>query len=278
MDAFKNFNAMKKILASILLTAFAFGFSSCTEEDIPLYKVDDSAVYFATQTMNYSMKGFIGAEKNIEIPVTLIGPVCDYDREILVAVKDTSINTAQEGKDFTIVSACVPAGELAGKVVLNLKNLAEGTDKLSVMLEIRLNGSFAWNVSKSMTTNVIWSKEYVRPTEPLVWYDWYLFFSKSYSRNLHEIIVSIFGEDIERMSRENGAKYRDDLIYHPQVTWWYAASRELYEYVSDHDKANPGAPLMHSSDYELYQNRDVPVGAGTKPDRIPTILETLIVL
>lgn len=277
MDAFKNCNAMKKLFASILLPALAFCLASCEEVDIPVYKVEDSAVFFATRAVSYSLKGFTGAEKELEIPVSLIGPVCDYDREIKVAVVDTSFNTAAEGRDFTVVSAGVPAGALSGKVVLNVKNLAEDVDKLAVLLEIQPNDNFARKVSKSMTTQVVWSKEYVRPSDPLVWDSWFLFFSKSYSRNLHEIIVSLFGEEVEISSQKTGARKREDLIYR-QPSWWYAASRELFEYVRDYDKAHPDAPLMHSSDYELYQNSSVPVGEGYTPDRIPTILETLLII
>ena len=125
-----------------------------------------------------------------------------------------------------------------------------------------------------MKSVIEWSEEYVRP-ELGVWRYWYLYFSHGYSRALHKLIVETFGEEIEHYTGSSGYVKTNPELTMKMPTWWYEASRTLYQAVKAYDAAHPDAPLMHSEDYQRYNGYNQAVGEGTVPDVIPTIFETL---
>lgn len=268
---------MKKF-AYILSALFAaLALNSCQELDIPVYSADDSAVMFPSAAIEFSLKGVVDPESELVIKVSMYGPACDYDRQILVEVDpEAQTNDAVEGTDFTIVSAMVPAGELSGSIVLKIKGLTDEVESHTVTLLIKENEFFHRAVKDLNRASVKWSKEYVRPSNPNVYCAWWYFFCKGYSKKLHELIVMELGEQIEHMGYNNAAR-NDPECQYKVMSWWYTASRQLYEMVKAHDEANPGNPYMHSADYEEYAAYTVPVGEGKKPATIPTILSTLYV-
>lgn len=250
---------------------------SCNSDEIDAYKVEDSAVVFSSASNSFSMKGVSDPEVTVSVPVELIGPVTDYDREIGLEVVDSELNTAEEGTDFEIVSSVIEAGALSGNIVLNItNNLDEETQSRFVFLRIVPNEYFREGYPYYSTSMISWSEAYVRPQEG-VWRYWYLFFSRYYSRNLHELLVQEFGEEIEHVTNAKSYVNSDPTLEYKPISWWYAASRQFRKMVEDHDKAHPDEPYMHSDDCQLYNGYNQAAGNGDPQYPAPTILSTLIV-
>jgi len=268
---------MKRILFHIMaLIAGAAFAASCVESEIPVYQLEDSAVYFKSKANDFSLKGVTDAEPELHIPICLFGPACDYDREMLVEVADSSYNDAVLGTDFQIVSAKIPANELSGEIVLKVKQLDSEVPSHTVALTLVPNDSFQRTVKNLTTSKIHWSKEFVRPTNQYAWAAWFYFFSHSYSAAYHELLYNYFGPDIEITGYTNAARKDPDSKMRV-ISWWYTASRDFYDMVKEHDIANPDSPYMHSSDYEQYESYTQATGEGKKPETIPTVLSTLLV-
>ena len=261
-----------------MVTALIVTMGSCRKSDIPVYEVKDSAVCFESRSTNFSLRGVEDEKVEFSVGVEMIGPVVDYDRMIDVrVVSDDSGTDAVEGVDFTIKSAMVAAGQMKGSVVLEVvNNLDDTVPSKTVTLEIVPNETFRLGYASYVRSVIQWSDTYVRPPQP-VWRGWFLYFSHYYSRAIHELYIEIFGESIENVvttkteATEGGYEYKI-------TTWWYSASRTLYDAVQQHDRENPDSPLMHSDDYMRYSSYETAAGNGEKDDHTPTILETLEVL
>ena len=174
-------------------------------------------------------------------------------------------------------SSKVEAGALSGNIVLRVKELPENVEELYARFTIVPNDSFPETFRRNTSSVVGWTASYARPREE-VWRYWFLFFCNGYSKSLHKIIAEELGTEADTYT--GSRKYATDFpeLTYKLPTWWYSASRQLYDAVAAHDKADPEHPYMHSSDYELYDKWTSPVGGGTKPENIPTILETLKVM
>lgn len=257
------------ILASLISAV------SCSEIEMPVYKEEDSAVMFLSQAQDFSLKGVTDEKPHIKVDIKMFGPVSDIDRTVSIAVVDSSANSATQNVDFTIAEAVVKAGEMKGYLDLEVKKLEEGVEKRTVVLEIVPNEFFKYKVKNLNMSEISWSELYVRPHNAYVFKTWYYFFCPGYSRNLHQLLVDCFGPEIEISSYVSSARKDENFIFHT-TNWWYDASRTFYDFVKTHDQANPDDPYMHSSDFEVYNSYDTAVGAGTKPESIPTILSTLI--
>ncbi|MCQ2116321.1 MAG: DUF4843 domain-containing protein [Bacteroidales bacterium] len=257
-----------------MLLACVWAISSCDSQEIPVYDVKNSIVYFESKSTDLSLRGVTDPTKDFKVSLSMFGPVCDYDRDITIEVVDSSFNNAVEGVDFEILSAKVPAGSMKGEMMVRLMN-SDNLEGKSVSLSIRENEHFQYLAKGASNTRMNWSKVYLRPTTH-VWYSWFLFISQGYSQKYHELLMSALGDEIEISSHRSAALKDPDLMYH-ELSWWYTASREFYDFVKAHDLAHPDDPYMHSSDYEQYSVYTEPVGSGAKPENIPTILSTLIV-
>ena len=270
---------MKKIYGRTLALLCAVGFftSACEEIDIPTYKLEDSAVMFKSPTIEISLKGNSEARPRVRVPLSFYGPICQYDRPVKVAVVDTSLNTALSDPDFKIDTAVVSAGASEGLIMMTVGALPEELESRTVVLKIEENEHFSYQRLNLNIAAITWSKSYVRPDQPLVFQSWFNFFCPGYSKALHELLYQEFGPDIEISSHMAGIRKIPGYKY-KAISWWYTASRQFYESVRAHDLANPDNPYMHSSDYEQYAAYNIPVGSGTKPETIPTILSTLLVL
>jgi len=275
MDANRKCN-MRRLVSYLAAAIAALLALSCSEQEIPVYDASNASVFFASKTTEFSLKSVSETVTDLKISLDMFGPVCDYDRQIKVELADSSWNDAVEYVDFTLVEALVPAGEMKGRIVLRVQNPEDLTSKTTT-LAIIPDAVFPYIVKDHDYTKVHWSKEYIRPSKDIVWQTWFLFFSQGYSRRYHQLLIEKFGEEIERSSYKSSALKDPDCVYHVN-SWWYSANRELYDYVKEHDKANPDSPLMHSEDYELYSSYAVAVGSGIKPETPPTILSTLNVL
>jgi hypothetical protein len=258
-----------KIYSFAVLLALA----GCAKSEIPVFKMEDSAVAFFQGTNNFSVRGMTEAERDLTVAVQLIGPVSGQARPIAYEIEDIS---AVRGQDYEVVSAEVPAGALSGAIVLRVKKLPEGTDSRSIGITLKANDYLGEGYKSLCSSRVTWTEAYERPVEH-VWRYWHLYLSRTYSRNLHKIFVEIYGDEIEKYTCSKVYAAEEGLIFQ-LPTWWFAANHEITEIVRKHDLANPGDPYRHSSDYELYKTYTVAVGDGDglqEGQTPPTILETL---
>lgn len=263
--------------AGYILTYFvaAMALIGCRQEEIPVYDVKDSAVFFKRASIEFSLKGNKDPEPEIRIPLEVFGPVCGYDRVFQVAIPDSSYNDAVLGRDFEILSSKVPAGAMEGEIVIRVKALTGETPTRTVAMEILPDENFPHCVKERECAKVSWSKDFVRPDNQYARQAWYYFFCNGYSKALHELLYEYFGEEIERSGYSNGAMKDENSVYHVN-TWWYGAQAEFYDFVKTHDIENPDSPYMHSADYEIYTYYSQETGTGIKPSVIPSILSTLI--
>lgn len=255
------------IMGAVLLLA------ACGKSEIPVYRLEDSAVCFPQITTNFSLRGMTEEERKLTVPVTLIGPAADYVRPLNCQVEALS---ATEGTDFTIESAEVPAGALSGSIVLNVKRLTAETPSRSISITLLPNEHFREGYPAYLKANITWSESYERPQEH-IWRYWYVYLSNTYSRNWHKLLVEIYGDEIEQYTASRVYAEQDGLIF-KITTWWMAANHEIREIVRKHDLENPGNPYRHSEDFESYRNYLAPVGGGTglsDGELPPTILETI---
>lgn len=263
---------MKKHIL-IILGGIALLVAACGKSDIPVYRLEDSAVCFPQITNNFSLRGMTEPERRLTIPVTLIGPAADYDRPLNCQVEEVS---ATQGADFTLESAEVAAGALSGSIVLNVKKLTADTPSRSIRITLLPNEHFREGYPAYLKADITWSESYERPQEH-VWRYWHLYLSKSYSRNWHQFLVEVYGDEIERYTAGRPFAEQEGLTY-KITTWWMAANHELLDIVRKHDLENPGHPYRHSEDYESYTSYLLPVGKGVglaEGQTPPTFLETI---
>lgn len=274
MDVYrKNRRMMKKTITIAMAAAVCVllgMFTSCRKDEVDAYDPKDCAVNFKARNNAFSLKGMKEDTRDLFIPVNLVGPSVDYDREISLEIEDME---GVQGRDFRLKSACIKAGELTGYIVLNVNRLQEGQSSLDCKISIVPNEYFRAGIPAYQQSIITWTELYSRPSQE-VWKAWFLFFCKGYSQNLHKVIVEALGEETEHYTNSTP---KEEGQIRKMPTWWYSASRALYEYVKKHDQENPDSPLMHSEDYEYYSGYTIPVGEGKKPEKLPTILETLLI-
>ena len=257
----------------IISCTAAFLLAGCAKSEIPVFRLEDSAVAFRQVTNNFSLRGMTEPERTLTVAMDLIGPASEQARPIAIDIEEVS---AKQGVDFTVESCEVPAGALYASLVLKVKKLQDGVSSRSIKVTIRPNEYIKEGYKPYLTANITWTDSYERPQEH-VWSYWHLYISKSYSRDYHKLLVELYGDDMERYCCSRTYAEEDNLIY-KLPTWWFATNHELTEIVRKHDLANPGNPYRHSSDYEVYSSYLKPVGGGEglkEGETPPTILETL---
>lgn len=268
---------MKKYIY-ILIALFPLLTVSCKVDEIDTYSLENSAVVFRTRSVQFSMKGVTEEYITKKITLDLVGVIADYDRRIDIRVSTSDDNTAVEGVDFIIEDAVLKAGQYVAELDFRIHDLPNGVESQNVTIEIVPNEYFRKGYPETSQTIVSWSEEYVRPSALPVWRWWHTFFCPGYSKNYHKILVEVLGEEVEVTTQTASAAREDPTLIYKVSSWWYGANAKVRQYVLDYDRAHPDAPLMHSDDYEQYSGYSLGVGEGVKPERIPTIYETLRVI
>lgn len=266
---------MKRHIYILMMLSTLF-IISCKVDDIDTYSIENSAVVFQVGSVQFSMKGATDEFTEKSLTLNLVGRIADYDRRIDLRVLSDADNTAKQDVDFKIGEAVMKAGEYVATVDFLIHQMPEGVENQNVTLEIVPNEYFRKGYPKTSKVYVSWSEEYVRPSKEVVWKDWFDFFCRGYSKNYHKILIEVFGDVIETYTRSVVSVREDETLTLKLIDWWYVAQDKLVDYVRKYDAAHPDAPLMHSDDYETYTTYMDPVGSGNRPERIPTIYETLL--
>lgn len=258
----------------IYILVFAVLILACSKDPIDSFDRNESAVYFNAASNTFSLIGKDDDYVELSIPVKLIGPAVGYDRPISLLVKDS---TAVQDKDYTIVKSQVDSGALSGNIVIKVKKLENDVEELYTKFTIVPNEFFPNRYYIKNTSIIGWTASYSRP-EIGVWRYWYLYFCPGYSKNFHKLMIREFGTDIERYTNRRSYVTENPELIYKLPTWWYSATRQFRDMVKEHDAAHPDEPYMHSDDYQSYKSYEIPYGEGQRPEKIPTILETLVVL
>lgn len=271
---------MRKLL--ILGMAWWIGFVSigCSEEEVEYYVPENSALNFSSLEYTYSFAK--DAEKKdavLQIPILVVGPVADYPREVKVAVVTDQIQCVQKG-DYSLAACVVPAGASETNLSLTLKYNSALIDTTSVLrLYLDANEHFGTGVAALDTVTISWTDQLIRPHQTTIWRSWWFWFSKTYSRSFHEVLLTALGDDVENISyyaiQPAVAAEHPEFMRERTPTYWYAVNRKLREYVNSYDKAHPDKPLRHGEDAQTYRTYNMTVGTGT-PNPGATIASTLI--
>lgn len=249
----------------LCLTALIL-FSRCNNEKVAFYDVKESALNFSSMEVQYSYAKNL--EKNdmvLQVPITVIGPTTDYDREVSFRVLQDSCRNATEN-DYTIAPCIVKAGELSANLDVTVKysdDLADTSKRISVQLVE--NNYFTKGIPGQDVASVLWTDLLVRPHQTTIWRTWWFWFSRTYSRSFHELLLTVFGDEVETTSYYSVASVADthpDFVRVAIPSYWYAANRKLRDYVAAYDKAHPDAPLRHSDDAQYYRTYSLGVGQG----------------
>lgn len=254
-------------MAAVLTVAAA-----CQKQEIMPYDVDDSAICFGTSQIQFSLRYYSEAEPTLKVPVRLVGPVTDYDRTIPFKIVESSENNAAEGKDFSIDSALVRAGETSGAIYMKVAAL-EGQDSRRTRIKLLPSDDFTREFDSNSTADIVWTAGYTRP-ESYAWRSWYLFFSPYYSAAFHKVVCECLGDEVDMYTHFSGGRNEGYTL--KVNTWWYSANAILRNFVASYDKEHPDEPLMHSPDVMRYNSQYAESGTGTVPTTIPTIFETLV--
>lgn len=241
-------------------------FTGCGDEEVAFYKTQDCALNFSTKEVQYSYSK--NMEKNdmvLQVPITVVGPMADYDREVgFKLLQDSSRNVSAE--DYSIAPCSIKAGELSANLEVTVKyseELADTSKRIAVQLVE--NEYFGVGMKGENVASVLWTDLLVRPHQTTIWRTWWFWFGRTYSRSFHELLITVFGDDVEITSYYSIASVTEE---HPEfvrvatLPYWYAANRKLRDYVEAYDKAHPDAPLMHSDDAQYYSSYALGVGQG----------------
>lgn len=241
-------------------------FASCSDEEVAFYNVKDSALNFSATEIQYSYSKNL--EKNdilLQVPITVVGPVAEYDREVAFQVLKDSCRNAGEG-DYSIAACVVKAGELSANLDVTVK-YSEELEDTSRFVSVQLveNEYFSNGMQGSDIASVLWTDLLVRPHQTTIWRTWWFWFGRTYSRSFHELLITVFGDDVEITSYYSIAAVAEthpEFVRVATLPYWYAANRKLRDYVAEYDKAHPDAPLKHSDDAQYYSSYATGVGQG----------------
>ena len=276
-----------------MLAAVAFLFTGCKTDDLDLYSVDNSSICFET---NFKEVSFIDTPEleylDVEIPVVLVGPAVDYDREISYTILEET--TTANPQQYQILDAKVKAGALSGAITVRVINdravLEDGTLELELQLEpndrlaVDLKSRQSYNLLPFSTAKLSWTSQIIMPSwllqasflryisyTPLYRDAQYMYGEQNaegtrirasakytsnglYSRNLMKILREIWPDKIN----VNGHLGLDEetLAKYPMVTmgndYCKLLVHKLETYIYEYNKAHPDAPLRHSDDAACY--------------------------
>lgn len=240
--------------------------SACEETDYMKFDVSESGVYFTKDTLDYSF-GVTPMEIRsyvYDIPVRVLGSVSDKDRDIAYEIVEDS-TFAEEGVQYRILSAVIPAGEIEGCISIELlRDGLEGTHitgftRYSLGLALVANSNFEPTLSKDDRIRVLYFDNAIEQPDWMgkggkvwsegelgVWHPLKFIKMVEYFHAIEEILpetyldmVEAYGENLEHIPYGNPHQYRtifNKYIYHP-----------MYLYFSD--PANRDAILEEYPDF-----------------------------
>lgn len=258
---------MKNIIKSaftLLALPAALLLASCEDTDYMRFDTSNSGVYFTKDTLNYSF-GVTPMEirtYRYDIPVRVMGGLSEKERPIAYEIIDDS-TFADEGVQYRILSASVPAGEIDGSISVELlRDGLEGTHlsgytRYQLGLRLVENSEFvptldslhqvrvlhfdnaveqpSWTNSKG---EKIWSVGELGVWHPLKFIKMVEYFHaiEEILPDTYAAMVVAYGENLEHIPYGNPHQYRtvfNKYIYHPMYLYFSdPANREaiLKEY------------------------------------------------
>ncbi len=257
---------MRKLFIYGLCFAASLFWAGCSHEEVEFYKVEDSALNFSAKEVQYSYsKNMEKTDVVLRVPITVVGPVADYDREVgFELLLDSNRNVTAE--DYSLAPCCVKAGELSANLEVTVKYSKELADtSKQLFVQLVENEHFGIGMKGKNIASVLWTDLLVRPHQTTIWRTWWFWFGRTYSRSFHELLLTVFGDDVEITSYyavTSVAAEHPEFVRVATPPYWYAANRKLRDYVAAYDKAHPDAPLMHSDDAQYYSTYGLEVGKG----------------
>lgn len=157
---------MKKHNIALMALAALFCTTACTQDDLDVFSMEHSTAYFEANNYEYS---FIdtpdAATADVDIPVTIVGPIAQYDRAIQAQVIETGTTATPD--QYELVGGMIKAGQTQGVFTVRVHNdpsLEEGD--LSVGLRLTDNEHFTIDLD---TTTVRINNQPINTRTTLVW-------------------------------------------------------------------------------------------------------------
>lgn len=280
----------------IIGVALATCLVSCEKDDIDTYNTEYNAVRFASSEVlpdernnggdgysaednclyvNYSFLNDPLAESHdCEMILTLIGKPGHTDYKVAYAI-DKERTTAPEGS-YEIVESFVPANELYGHILVNVKNsevLQDATYEL--YLNLVSSEELAAGPKEYITARLSWNNQIEEPTNPYHIRTYNMMIKSSavftstsknyYSPNALKAIVAALGWNDWDDYSVHGSKYNNSTTYKsykylPRYNMIYSDSSykgyaaKLVDYLKEYEREN-GTPLLH--DAGLYKGEPI---------------------
>lgn len=221
--------SMKRIiLYAIIFSLIGLGFTAC-EKDYQVYDADLEAVCFNLEQLNNGADSLVYSfaftpsvyVDTVDLPLQLLGFSATRDRIVNIIV-DEKHSTAQQGGEYELLSARIPANSVNGLLQVKVSK----TDRIAhedvyVTLRITTSEDLVPGPVSQREIRLFISNQL---TQPNGWPDQF----GDYSRVKHQFCVEVLGK---------GADYTGDWAL---LTYYLnRLNQALYEYNSVH----PTAPL-----------------------------------
>ena len=164
-------NMNKSNIISLALTAGAALLAgSCSQDELMPYAAEDSAVYFPVNNQTYSFIDTPEPESaDVDIRISIIGPVTDYDRPVAVEVnEETTTATADQ---YTLLGGVVKAGAMTGTVTVRINNDKQALAQGDLVLGLRLleNDQFSTAIDSDTRPPLVGGQDLISFETALSW-------------------------------------------------------------------------------------------------------------
>lgn len=278
----KNLLYIISVVSALLLTG-------CKIDDIDRYKVEDSSIYFQSNNKEVSFLDTPDADYlDVVLPVILVGPTVDYDREISYSIIDST--TTATPQQYQILDSKVGAGEYSGAITVRVMNEGEILEEGTLELELKLESNdqlavdiraLQYTYQPYPTAKVTWTNQIVMPEwlyykgfikfisyTALYRDDQYLYGEQNeegtriltsskyvsnglYSRNLMKILREIWPDKLNvygYLGLDEETVAKYPYIYVSNDPYFALLIHQLETYIFEYNQAHPDAPLRHSDD------------------------------
>lgn len=252
---------MRKMrILTIFLLSVTMLLSGCKKDEIDRYSAKDSSLNFDTDTQ-FSFAEDPDAEFAIlKVPVTVMGPVVDYDRKFTVTVDTEDEETTAEKGQYEIQEGIVKANELKGELAVKVFNAEELLlTPRTIVIKLNEGDDFQIGIPSLSSTTVMWTASLVKPK---CWNKIMQYVSQNsiYSTAYYQLMIDVLGT---REINYNFAVGRDEetLKKYPYVdiNALGAMVRQIEDSVARYNKAHPGKPMLHSADGARYNTSGVKI-------------------